>query len=188
MTAWDFSNMSDDEDLPAIKLVNSVTDKRTFSPRTNATAPGCRTAEMQRQWANPYVLCTTLTRETQERCAPERWKELCLDERDSLVENHVCPLCLKGPYKHARSLQRHYSERQNMCRTHWTATGVEDPGRKSSSEGERKGRAGQKYIAANRRLSDPFGANERARKRQVYRYKKHAAALEARHDRWKLRD
>ncbi len=178
--------MSDSEEEPT-GLVHSMTDKRTFSPRTEATHPSCRTVEMQRRWANPYVLCTTLTRETQESVSKKRWQDLCLEERDSLVENFICPLCLKGPYKHRHSLQRHYSEKQNMCRTHWTASGVEGE-RKKSSEGERKGRAGQKYIAANRRLLDPFGANERARQRQVYRYKKHAAGLRARHDKWKIRD
>ena len=171
--------MSDSEEEPPTGLVHSMTDKRTFSPRTEATGASCRTVDMQRLWANPYVLCTTLTRETQERCTPERWKELCLEERDSLVENLVCPLCLKGPYKHQRSLQRHYREGQNTCCTHWTSSGL---------EGDRMGSAGQKFIAANRRLADPFGANERARKRQLYRYKKHAAALAARHDRWTLRD
>ena len=171
--------MSDSEEEPPTALVHNMTDKRTFSPRTEATSAACRTAAMKRLWANPYVICTTLTHETQARCTPEKWKELCLEERDSLVENLVCPQCLKGPYKHKRSLARHYSERQNTCRTHWTASGV---------EGERKGSAGQKYTAACRRLSDPFAANERSRKRQLYRYKKHAAALHARHDRWKLRD
>ncbi len=170
--------MSED-DFPAIKLVNSMTDKRTFSPRTEATPAWRRTEAMQRRWANPYVLCTSLTRKTQERCTPERWKELCLEERDSLVENLVCPLCLKGPYKHARSLQRHYRERQNTCRTHDKANDI---------EGERRGSAGQKYIAANRRLRDPFGANERSRLRQLYRYKKYAGFLQNHHDRWKIRD
>ena len=168
--------MSDAEEQEPTGLVHSMTDRRTYSPSTGA-----------RTWANPYVLCTTLSRQTQERCTKEEYEELCLEERDSLVQNNICPLCLKGPYKHRRSLQRHYSERENMCRTHWTASGVEGE-RKESSQGERKGSAGQKYIAANRRLRDPFGANERARKRQVYRYKQHAAALEARHSRWKLRD
>ena len=183
--------MSDSEEEPPTALVHNMTDKRTFSPRTKATSAACRTAAMKRLWANPYVICTTLTRETQERCTPERWKELCLEERDSLVENLVCPQCLKGPYAHKRSLQRHYSERQHTCRTHLTASGLQvvcEGERKKSSEGERKGSAGQKYTAACRRLSDPFAANERSRKRQLYRYKKHAAALHARHDRWKLRD
>ena len=170
--------MSDEEDAP-VKLVNSVTDKRTFSPRTEATAPWRRTDAMQRRWANPYVLCTTLTRKTQEQCTEHRWKELCIEERDSLVEKLICPLCLKGPFLHARSLQRHYRARLNTCRTHDTANNI---------EGERKGRAGQKYIAANRRLADPFAANERSRLRQVYRYKKYADALAKRHDTWKLQD
>ena len=58
--------MSDSEEEPPTGLVHSMTDKRTFSPRTEATGASYRTVEMQRLWANPYVLCTTLTRETQE--------------------------------------------------------------------------------------------------------------------------
>ena len=64
-----------------------------------------RLPQQRREQANPYVLCTALTRETQERCTPQKWEELFLGERYSLVENFIFPLCLKGPYKQEQLLQ-----------------------------------------------------------------------------------
>lgn len=126
--------------------VNTDVDTRTVEDRVD------------RQHANKYVIATQLSKEQQDRATPEQWEELCKKERDSLRKRFICPLCRGGPYKHERSLRRHYQIEKNTCVTVKKAA---DPGR------ERK----RGNLQAAKRLADPFEYNARAAKRQTYNYK-----------------
>lgn len=128
-------------------VVNTDVDTRTVEDRVN------------RQHANKYVIATQLSKKTQDNATPEQWDELCKRERDGLIRRLICPLCRGGPYKHKRSLRRHYQVEKNTCDTLKKA---EDPNRERTKQNRQ----------AAKRLADPFEYNTRAAKRQTYDYKK----------------
>ena len=140
----DLSNV----DLPACSpsLIDSVRGEPT------SRGHAANTDVDTRMHANKYVIATQLSKEEL------ILDELCKKERDDLIKRLICPQCRGGPYKHERSLRRHYKIEDNTC---GTIAKAEDPNRERKKEN----------LQAAKRLADPIAYNARAAKRQTYYYK-----------------